>query len=123
MKQVGMAMLVVLLSSWVWGGEKGKAPYVCTGIGESKDDPRLTSFPLKVVFATNSGALYTDVNVRIEAEGGAPVLETFCDGAWLLVQLPFAKYRITATDQRKTSRSCSVVVSGRQTTCTLKWPD
>ncbi len=44
--------------------------YRCTGIGESKHDPRNAEFPLKIVFATDTSALYSDVTVRIDGEDG-----------------------------------------------------
>ncbi len=103
--------------------KKGGITYMCTGIGESKHDPRIASFPLKIVFATNSSALYSDVNVRIYHEEGESVFDVFCDGAWLLVQLPSGSYRVTATDTKNQSRSCPVTLGGGQTQCVLRWPD
>lgn len=98
--------------------------YMCSGIGESKDDPRTSEFPMKIVFATVSSALYSDVTVKVSEEGsGKSVFDVFCDGAWLLVKLPAGKYRITATDQKNQSRSCSMTVGSSQTQCVLRWPD
>lgn len=104
--------------------KKDGVSYMCSGIGESKDDPRTTKFPLKIVFATNSSALYSDVNVKIYGEeSGKSVFDLFCDGAWLLVDLPAGKYRVTATDQKGQSRNCSMTSGGSQTQCVLRWPD
>lgn len=104
--------------------KKDGVTYMCSGIGESKDDPRTGKFPLKIVFATNSSALYSDVNVKIYGEeSGKSVFDVFCDGAWLLVDLPGGKYRVTATDQKNQSRSCSMTSGGSQTQCVLRWPD
>lgn len=103
--------------------KKGGITYLCSGIGESKNDPRVSSFPLKIVFATNSGALYSDVNVRIYDEQKKAIFENFCDGAWLLVQLSPGAYAVTATDPKGLSRSCNVNVATSQTQCTLRWPD
>jgi hypothetical protein len=104
--------------------KKDGVSYMCSGIGESKDDPRTGKFPLKIVFATNSSALYSDVNVKIYGEeSGKSVFDLFCDGAWLLVDLPAGKYRVTATDQKGQSRSCSITSGSSQTQCVLRWPD
>jgi hypothetical protein len=103
--------------------KKGEISYMCTGIGESRQDPRLPKFPLKLVFATLSGSLYSDVDVRVAKEGGKTVLEVFCEGPWLLVDLPPDRYEVTAVDFRKRSRSCSVTVGTSQTSCVLRWPD
>jgi hypothetical protein len=103
--------------------KKDGVSYMCSGIGESKDDPRTTKFPLKIVFATNSSALYSDVTVKITNESGKSVFDLFCDGAWLLVDLPSGKYSVTATDPKGQSRSCSMTSGGSQTQCVLRWPD
>lgn len=103
--------------------KKDGVSYMCSGIGESKDDPRTAKFPLKIVFATNSSALYSDVTVKINDEGGKKVFDLFCDGAWLLVDLPSGKYSITASDQKGQSRSCSMTAGSSQTQCVLRWPD
>ena len=104
--------------------KKNGVTYMCSGIGESKDDPRISEFPMKIVFATNSSALYSDVNVTVYDEGsGKSVFDVFCDGAWLLVKLPAGKYRVTATDPKNQSRSCSMSIGSSQTQCVLRWPD
>jgi hypothetical protein len=103
---------------------KNGVTYMCSGIGESKDDPRVSGFPMKVVFATNSSALYSDVNVLVTDEAsGKPVFDVFCDGAWLLVKLPAGKYKVTATDGKSQARSCSMSIGSSQSQCVLRWPD
>jgi len=104
--------------------KKDGVTYMCSGIGESKGDPRTAEFPMKIVFATNSSALYSDVNVTVSDEAsGKSVFDVFCDGAWLLVKLPSGKYRVTATDQKHQARSCSMNIGSSQTQCVLRWPD
>jgi len=104
--------------------KKGGVTYLCSGIGESKDDPRISSFPMKIVFATNSSALYSDVTVKVTDDAsGKPVFDVFCDGAWLLVKVAPGKYRITATDAKGQARSCPMTIGSSQTQCTLRWPD
>ena len=104
--------------------KKNGVTYMCSGIGESKDDPRVSEFPMKIVFATNSSALYSDVNVTVYDEAsGKSVFDVFCDGAWLLVKLPSGKYRVTATDPKNQSRSCSMNIGSSQSQCVLRWPD
>ena len=103
--------------------QKDGVSYLCSGIGESKDDARVARFPLKIVFATVSSALYSDVDVRVTKEGGSKVFDVFCDGAWLLVQLDPGKYNVTGTDKKKQTRSCSVHIGSTQTQCVLRWPD
>jgi len=103
--------------------KKDGITYMCSGIGESKDDPRVSSFPMKIVFATNSSALYSDVTVRVSDSSGKQVFENFCDGAWLLLKVDPGKYHVTATDKKGQSRSCDMNIGSSQTQCTLRWPD
>lgn len=102
---------------------KGGVTYMCSGIGESKNDPRVSSFPMKIVFATNSSALYSDVTVKVTGEGGRSVFDVFCDGAWLLLKVPPGQYNVSATDTKGQSRSCPMTIGSSQTQCTLRWPD
>lgn len=102
---------------------KNGITYMCSGIGESKDDPRVSSFPMKIVFATNSSALYSDVNVKVTDASGKSVIEIFCDGAWLLVKAAPGSYQVTGTDTKGQSRSCPMTIGSSQTQCTLRWPD
>ncbi len=66
--------------------------FVCTGVGESKEDPRWKEYPLKLMFAASGRAYISEVQVEIQDASGKLVLKTLCDGPWLLAKLKPGKY-------------------------------
>ncbi len=84
--------------------------YVCTGVGESKEDPRWSKYPLKLMFAGAGRAYVSYVKVQIKDAAGNMAFESDCDGPWLLVQLKPGKYDVTATALKKYTRSASISV-------------
>ena len=105
--------------------EQGGVRYVCTGIGESKDDPRWRRFALKLVFATEPrGALLSNVRSRISDRAGRIVLDVHCqDEPWLIAGLAPGRYRISATANGGFNRTVRVVVrAGRQTYTVIRFP-
>src|SRR5690606_32880300 len=52
--------------------------YGCTGVAETRDDPRWQRYPLKLVFATDKGEYLADVRVKIEDASGNIALEAAC---------------------------------------------
>lgn len=100
--------------------------YVCTGFGqETRNDPRWNGYPLKLVFATKSGAYFADVVTTIENAAGETVLRTDCNAPWVLVELPPGQYQVTARAQpANVERSTTVQVqSDRQTERILHFPE
>jgi len=69
---------------------------VCTGVGSAKDDPRWTSYPVKLVIANTSGQNLAAMQVSL-TKGGKPVMQTTCDAPWVLFKLPAGQYKATAT--------------------------
>jgi hypothetical protein len=66
--------------------------YACTGIAESKYDPRWDAFPLKIVVATVEGDYLGDFRVTIADNAGEIVMDAHCLAPWLLVDLPAGHY-------------------------------
>ena len=105
--------------------EQGGVRYVCTGIGESKEDPRWRAFALKLVFATEPrGALLSNVRSRISDRAGRVVLDVHCpDEPWLIAGLAPGRYRISATANGGFNRTVNIVVRpGRQTYTVIRFP-
>ena len=75
---------------------KGVA-YVCTGVGESKEDPKWKVYPLKLMFAGSGRAYVSEVKAEIKDSSGQIMLKTECDGPWLLVKLKPGKYQVQAS--------------------------
>ena len=65
---------------------------VCTGVGETKDDPKWLAYPVRIEFS-NGGAQYlSGATVRI-SHGSNPVATLDCPGAWVLLRGAPGAYR------------------------------
>ena len=102
----------------------GNVAYVSGGVGlESLD--QLSSiardFNLKLVFALNSGAYLSGVQVAIVDRKGQTVVDTTSDGPWFMAKLPAGSYQVIATVAGKAEkRQVSVGTSGLKTV-NLRW--
>jgi hypothetical protein len=104
----------------------GGVESVCTGVGSAKDNPAWAGYPIKLVFATPSGADLAAVHVAI-TQGGKSVMETDCDAPWLLVKAPAGSYGVAASvpgqaGQRNATGKFTTAASGAQKTITLTFP-
>jgi len=98
---------------------------VCTGIGESKDDPRWLAYPIRIEFS-NGGAQYLSGATVKVSHGGTQVFQMDCPGAWVLVKGPAGAYRIDATIDDSTAKPVSATFtmgSGKQKRIILRFPD
>ncbi len=86
-------------------------PYVCTGVGESKEDARWKAYPLKLIFTAAGRAYVAEVSATIKDSSGNVVLETTCDAPWLLAKLKPGRYSITASADGGGSKTASLTVS------------
>ncbi len=84
--------------------------YVCTGVGESKEDPRWKIYPLKLMFTGSRRAYVSEVKIEIKEASGKIVLKTDCDGPWLLVKLKAGKYSVWASAEGGSSQTITVRV-------------
>jgi hypothetical protein len=70
---------------------------VCTGIAESKLDPRWPAYPIRVEFS-NAGAQYLDGATVTLSQSGKAVTRVDCLASWVLMKLtPGATYSVAAT--------------------------
>jgi hypothetical protein len=95
--------------------------YVCTGVGQERDDPRWSAFPAKVMLTTQSGAYVADGQITIEDAAGKRVLETTCDAPWLLAQLAPGRYQVTAKVDRYIQKGTLIVPAKGQAAVTLRF--
>jgi hypothetical protein len=93
--------------------------YACTGIAESKYDPRWEAFPLKFVVATVEGDYLGDFAVRIVDSAGATVMNVHCLGPWLLVDLPEGRYTATIIARGALEKTVDVDVGAGQNEVTV----
>jgi len=69
---------------------------VCTGVGSAKDDPRWSSYPVKIVLATSGGANLANAHVSL-TKNGKEVAGLDCDAPWILFKPPAGNYTASAT--------------------------
>ena len=97
----------------------------CTGIGQTKLDPKWQSYPVRIEFADAQSAYLADVVATISGADGRPMLEAGCAGPWLLFKLPPGHYRVegrlTGSDARPQTAGFAAPSKG-QTRIVLHFP-
>ena len=69
---------------------------VCTGIADSKDDPRWKAYPVRIEFS-NGGAQYL-AGAHVELSQGSKQLTSLdCSASWVLFKLAPGNYSVTGT--------------------------
>jgi hypothetical protein len=98
---------------------------VCTGVGETKDDPQWLSYPVRIEFS-NGGAQYlSGATVRI-SRGADTVATLDCPGAWVLLRGAPGAYRVDASIDNSSARPVNAAFrmgSGGQKRIILRFPD
>jgi hypothetical protein len=69
-------------------------PVACTGIGQTKDDPRWLRYPVRVEFSNAHNEYFANVEIAVWDRSGRPVVSVSCNGPWILLDLPPGRYRI-----------------------------
>jgi len=98
---------------------------VCTGIGESKDDTRWPSYPIRIEFS-NGGAQYLSGATVKVSSGGTQVFEMDCPGAWVLLKGPAGNYRVNALIDDSTAKPVTAaftIGNRQQKRIILRFPD
>lgn len=98
---------------------------VCTGVGETKDDPKWLSYPVRIEFS-NGGAQYlSGATVRI-SHGGDTVGSLDCPGAWVLLRGAPGEYSVDVTIDNSSAKPVNAsfhMGSGPQKRIVLRFPD
>src|SRR5579871_3713984 len=68
--------------------EVNGVPVACTGVGQTKSDPKWLAYPVRLEFAQTGGAYVADETVEIMTASGAAVVSLDCEGPWILLKLP-----------------------------------
>jgi hypothetical protein len=66
----------------------------CTGVGQSKDDPRWKAYPIRVEASNPGGDLLADIVVRLSDNGGAVLATVRCAGPWVMLKAAPGDYKI-----------------------------
>jgi hypothetical protein len=102
----------------------GRVSFVSGGVDDESLDrlkAMVPEFNLKMVFALNSGAFLTDVNVAIVDARGNPVLQTKSEGPWLLAKLPPGSYQVIATEGGNSITRNIAIGGGKLSTLDFRW--
>src|ERR1035437_1199244 len=102
----------------------GNVTYVSGGVGlESLD--QLSSiakdFNLKLIFALNSGAYLSAVQVAIVDAKGKTLVDTTSDGPWFMTKLPAGNYQVIATVAGKAEKRQITVSTSQLKTVDFRW--
>jgi len=89
--------------------------YACTGIAESKYDPRWKEFPLKIVAATVEGDYLGDIAVTVRDGNGTIQVATHCLAPWFLADLAPGRYAVTVVARGQYEKTVNVTVGTSQT--------
>jgi hypothetical protein len=75
----------------------GGVAVACTGIGQTKNDPKWLAYPVRVEFADPTRAYLAGENLTLFGPDGAAILEVSCEGPWVLLKLPPGRpYKVSA---------------------------
>jgi hypothetical protein len=66
----------------------------CTGIGESKLDPKWQAYPVRVEFSDANNDYLANEVLTVRSAGGAELLTVSCEGPWILLKLPAGSYSV-----------------------------
>jgi hypothetical protein len=65
----------------------GGIDVACTGIGQTKNDPKWLAYDVRVEFADASSAYLAGEDLSLSGAGGQ-LLSVSCEGPWVLLKLP-----------------------------------
>ena len=69
----------------------GGVGVACTGIGQTKNDPKWLAYPARVEFAGPGGEYLANETLTVSDAKGGEVLAVSCEGPWILLKLPPGK--------------------------------
>jgi hypothetical protein len=104
--------------------QSGSVVFVSGGVDDASLDrmkSMVPEFNLKLVFALNSGAFLSDVNVTIADARGNQVLQTKTEGPWLLAKLPAGTYQVVASEGGNAIKRTVTVGSGKASDLEFRW--
>jgi hypothetical protein len=80
----------------------------CTGIGQTKDDPKWQAYSVRVEFSGPGGEYLANETLILSDAKGAQLLAVWCEGPWILLKLPAGKaYKV----EGQVGRAAEVTVS------------
>lgn len=122
---LALVQAAVLASAQAAPASTAPARYACGGVGDLEQQQfkkAAARHDAMLTFATPSGAYVSDVDVKITSQRGDVVLQVFCAGPLMLVDVPAAgRYRISATlNGHRVEKT--VTLGGNNETVLFTWP-
>jgi hypothetical protein len=74
----------------------GDVQLACTGIGDTRTDPKWAAYPIRVEFSNAKNQYMVDALVALLDAKGEAVLVVRCDSPWLLLKPPPGTYAVYA---------------------------
>jgi hypothetical protein len=68
----------------------------CTGMAETRQDPKWGAYPVRVEFSNGKAEYLTDAEVRLTTAKGKPLLHVSCAAPWVLLKTPPGQYHVFA---------------------------
>jgi hypothetical protein len=72
----------------------GGVPVACTGVGQTKLDPRWEAYPVRVEVSNGRNEYLADAQIAVWDASGRSVLNVRCAGPWILLRPAQGAYRI-----------------------------
>ncbi|HWF76960.1 MAG TPA: hypothetical protein VN694_07250 [Caulobacteraceae bacterium] len=99
----------------------------CTGIGQSRHDPKWAAFPVRIDFAKPNGHFLADVEVTLSRADGTEMADVSCQGPQVLFKLPAGSYRVegrlTKSPNAKPQTATVTAATSGQRVTTLRFRD
>jgi hypothetical protein len=76
------------------GTEAGGIQVACTGMGETRLDPKWTEYPVRVEFSNARAEYLTDAQIVLTDAKGKPLLKVSCAAPWVLLKPPAGNYAV-----------------------------
>jgi hypothetical protein len=104
----------------------GGVEMACTGIGETRNDPKWATYPIRVEFSDAKNEYMADALVALVDSRNELLVVVRCDAPWLLLKPPAGIYAVYAhlMDSAAKPRSAKFTVPARgQKRVVLQFPD
>ena len=75
----------------------GGVEAACTGIGQTRNDPRWAQYAVRVEVSDARTNYLADAVIAVSDSRGRQMLRVFCDSPWVLLDLPPGAYTVRAT--------------------------
>jgi len=101
-------------------------PVACTGMGETRQDPKWAAYPVRVEFSNARAEYLTDAQIVLTDAKGKPLLKVSCTAPWILLKPMAGSYAVYGQllESRARPRSAPFKVPAKgQIRVVLEFPD